>query len=94
MSLSAHFKFPVDSHHSYLTVNTVWSLIWDLGNSRLLVQPGRLILNLHWISFCDVNPYFSAFVIISIQDGLPQGDGLSLTTMKDCKEVKLTHSPA
>jgi len=62
--------------------------------SRLLVQPGRLILNLHWISFCDVNPYFSAFVIISIQDGLPQGDGLSLTTMKDCKEVKLTHSPA
>ena len=32
-----------------------------------------LILNLHWICFCGFNPYFAAFVIISIHNDLPQG---------------------
>ena len=33
-------------------------------------------------------------VTVDIHNGLPQGDNLSLPPVKDCKEMKLTSSPA
>ena len=34
------------------------------------------------------------FFIITVHNGLPQGDNLSCPPVKNCKEVQLTHSPA
>ena len=36
----------------------------------------------------------ATFVTVGIYKGLTQGDNLSYPPVKDCKEVKLIHSPA
>ena len=53
---------------------------------------GGLILNLCWICFCDFNCHLATFV--RILNGLPQGDNLSCSPVKECKEVTGTHFPA
>ena len=57
-------------------------------------DPKGLILHLCWTCFCDFNPHLAAFVTFRTQNGLPKEDNLSCPPVEDCKEVKITHSPA
>ena len=64
------------------------SVLQSMGSQRVRHNWGTelncnqegLILNLHWICFCDFNPYLAAFVILGIHNALPQGDNLNPPT--------------
>ena len=74
-------------------------LCWRILNHILVClswscDPKGLIFHLCWTSFCFFNPHLAAFVNMGRQNGLPKEDNLSCPPVEDCKEVKITHSPA